>query len=111
MTPELHGGLCLACTVASAFITWLRLDTTYAHHDTTTLNVGGRLPLCVVFAFCVSHWRMWLESSGCDACGVADAGAVVSQSSQKKKLSQSHCHVGLRSSIMANGVSLLTGPH
>jgi hypothetical protein len=48
------------------------------------LNVGGRLPLCVVFAFCVSHWRMWLESSGCDACGVADAGAVVSQSSQKK---------------------------
>jgi hypothetical protein len=84
MTPELHGGLCLACTVASAFITWLRLDTTYAHHDTTTLNVGGRLPLCVVFAFCVSHWRMWLESSGCDACGVADAGAVVSQSSQKK---------------------------
>lgn len=70
MTPELHGGLCLACTVASAFITWLRLDTTYAHHDTTTLNVGGRLPLCVVFAFCVSH-------SLIGGCGSSPVGVML----------------------------------
>ena len=67
MTPELHGGLCLACTVASAFITWLRLDTTYAHHDTTTLNVGGRLPLRSVWYL---HFVSLIGGCGSSPVGV-----------------------------------------